>query len=374
MPYLNEFSNKIAHERIIKNPKVIEKLKEFKITYEIPPLKTEEIKEKFQQIETTKTSNKIKYVFTVDSSYVEFPLNNNIPSATVGIVNFSVSIVDLEKKYSLASSEFIDPQKFNDMFNSSLLTFVIPGHNITLKDNLSPIQSTRTALYEFFLQKPFNSLSLLDTLNIVLKSGSKNNKISFFCPNPECHEAIEWDLNCSIDYTSKCPNCGENIYISDWLRLHEAIDEEFGTGSILSRFSQVSEHLIILNLLQTIKNNPYIKDLLKNIAFIIDGPLALYGEPARLHSYILQYLHQVSNDGFIYFGLIKSGRLKDHFTILEKKLKERGINIPYNSFMLVNDEYRFKYIQRSPKKISILVKKFFTDKIFFSTQIRAKNT
>lgn len=89
---------------------------------------------------------------------------------------------------------------------------------------------------------------------------------------------------------------------------------------------------------------------LENIAFIIDGPLAIYGQPAKLHAYILRYLHQLRDKGFIYFGVIKSGRLKDHFTILEERLKQQGINIPYNSFMLVNDEYRFKYIQRRPKQ------------------------
>lgn len=152
MPYINEFSNKISHERIIKNPKVIEKLKEFKISYEIPALQTNDIIKLFQQIETKEASQKIKFVFTVDSSYVEVPLNNNIPSATVGIVNFSVSIVDLEKKYSLSKSEFIDPQKFNDMFNSSLLTFVTPGHNVILKEDLSTIQSIRLSIFEFFSQ------------------------------------------------------------------------------------------------------------------------------------------------------------------------------------------------------------------------------
>jgi len=348
MPYINEFSNKISHERIIKNPKVIEKLKEFKIAYKVPTLQENNAIKLFQKIETEKASQKIKFVFTVDSSSVVIPLNNNIPSATVGIVNFSVSIVDLEKKHSLASSEFIDPQKFNDMFNSSLLTFVTPGHNVILKNDLSPIQSIRLALYEFFLQKPFNSLSLLDTMHIILKS--KSNKISFLCPNLDCHENIEWDLNKSNSYVGKCPTCGEDIYLSDWLRLHEAVDEEFGTGSILSRFSQVSEHLIVLNLLQTIRDNTFLKGLLKNTAFIIDGPLALYGEPARLHAYILQYLYQLKDEGFVYFGVIKSGRLKDHFNILEEKLKQQGINIPYNSFMLVNDEYRFKYVQRRPKR------------------------
>lgn len=58
MPYINEFSNKISHERIIKNPKVIEKLKEFKISYEIPALQTNDIIKLFQQIETKEASQK----------------------------------------------------------------------------------------------------------------------------------------------------------------------------------------------------------------------------------------------------------------------------------------------------------------------------
>ncbi len=347
MPYINEFSNKISHERIVKNPEIVKKLKEFKIAYDVPTLMENNIINLFHKIKSEEASQKIKFVFAVDSSSVEIPLNNNIPSATVGIVNFSVSIIDLEKKLSLASREFIDPQKFNDMFNSSLLTFVTPGHNVILKDDLSSSQSIRLALYEFFLQKPFNSLSLLDTMHIILKS--KSDEISFLCPNLNCRKKIDWSSNKSKNYTSKCPTCGEIIYLSDWLRLHEAIDEEFGTGSILSRFSQVTEHLIVLNLVQTIRDNPYLKDLLKNTAFIIDGPIAIYGEPARLHAYILQYLYLLKDEGFIYFGIIKNGRLKDHFSMLEEKLKQHGISIPYNSFMLVSDEYRFKYVQRQPK-------------------------
>ena len=38
MPYINEFSNKISHERIVKNPEIVKKLKEFKIAYDVPTL------------------------------------------------------------------------------------------------------------------------------------------------------------------------------------------------------------------------------------------------------------------------------------------------------------------------------------------------
>lgn len=45
------------------------------------------------------------------------------------------------------------------------------------------------------------------------------------------------------------------MYLTDWLRLHEAIEEDFENTSILSRLTQVVEHLLIFNLIQTCLSN-----------------------------------------------------------------------------------------------------------------------
>lgn len=143
------------------------------------------------------------------------------------------------------------------------------------------------------------------------------------------------------------------MYLTDWLRLHEAVEEDFESTSILSRLTQVVEHLLVFNLIQTCLSNQTLVSLPFSMAFILDRPLAIYGEPAKLHRYILKYYHKLmqnKNTPLIIFGLAKSGRLKDHFELLERRMKEIGEEIPKNAVMLVSDAYRFKYIQQRPKR------------------------
>jgi len=65
----------------------------------------------------------------------------------------------------------------------------------------------------------------------------------------------------------------------------------------------------------------------------------------------LRYLYRIQqelNEPLIYFGLQKSGRIKDHFTLIEERAEKQGMAIIPNSFFLVDDDYRFRYIQRRP--------------------------
>jgi hypothetical protein len=43
------------------------------------------------------------------------------------------------------------------------------------------------------------------------------------------------------DYSFRCPNCSDRIYLTDVLRLHEAIDDEVGAGGILGYVSTIMD-------------------------------------------------------------------------------------------------------------------------------------
>jgi hypothetical protein len=356
MPYQNEFASKISHERIINLSEVAQKLKTFKVVYDCPAEEASVLTTTFAPVDDLSSATReIQYIFTVDSSQYELPVNDAIPSAKVGIVTFSGLIVNLNERSNLVRNGFINPQKFNDLYESSFMVFVTPSHNVIVKNtgrSLDNLQSIRWEIFNFFKKTPFKEISFLETLRTVLLEGGKDSKASFDCPDPDCKTRIEWDLeNNASDAMLSCPSCGEQVYLSDWLRLHEAIDLEFGTGSILTRFSQAVEHLTILNFIQHLMKITVLKSEISRTAFIIDGPLALYGEPARLHKYILSYLHKVKymiGQPLVYFGLQKSGRVKDHFSLLEVRLKEQGKEIEPNSYRIVDDDYRFRYIQRRP--------------------------
>lgn len=355
MPFKNEKANKFSHEKIINSQIIENKINEYQITFDVG--NTWELENRFINYKSTKI-NKINFIFTVDSSYTELPINDDIPSAKFGIVNFSFSLVNLGKKSEVYDTGFIDPQKFNDLYNSNIFTFVCPTFNLVPKNNkeVGIIDSIRNEIFSFYTENaPFNSISLIDTLYNVIKGTT--DKITLKCTNVECNINSVFNLDEIGVEPFECPNCNNNLYLTDYLRLHEAIDEEFGHSTILTRFAQITEHLTSINLIDSLmKIKSY--DLISKIAFIIDGPLAIFGEAAKMHKGLLKYLHDVSKkigEDIVFFGILKSGRLKDHFYLLEKK-----INLSKNSFLLVDDNYRFSYIQKAPK-----VNKYFGQEVLY---------
>ena len=97
MPYKNEMASKISHERIVNLTEVAEKLKKFRVVYDCPEEKLNSVSALFKPIEILKEDiQDIRYVFTVDSSQYDLPINDMIPSAKVGIVTFGGLVVDLQ--------------------------------------------------------------------------------------------------------------------------------------------------------------------------------------------------------------------------------------------------------------------------------------
>lgn len=369
MPFNKEKANKFSHEKIINNQFLKDKISSYKIIYDIDESTgtKKNLEGKFKLYCSTE-ARKIDFIFSVDSSFTEIPINDEIPSAKMGIVNFSSNIIDLGKKSDIYDNGFINPQTFNDIYNSKILTFICPTFNLIPKDgfNSNIVDAIRREIYTFYYESnPFNSVKLIESLFNVISSTT--DKIKLKCTNNKCvsnNTGTENDSNNLILNLNdigiepfKCPYCNKEMYLTDYLRLHEAVDEDFGHNNILSRLAQVTEHLLAINLIDSlIKYKSY--DLLSRTAFIIDGPLAIYGEPAKIHKGLLKYLHFNSNKiGYeiVYFGILKTGKLKEHFMLIDKK-----INIKENSYLLVDDKYRFKYIQRAPEN-----NKFFGQEVLF---------
>lgn len=365
MPYYKERANKFSHEKIINNKLLKNKLNNYKIVFDIDENNAgyKLIKKKFISRDNNSEYKDVDYIFTVDSSFMEIPVNEEIPTAKLGIINFGSSIINLKMKSNVYEGGFINPQKFNDIYNSSMLTFICPTFNVTLKDerDLNVLDCIRKEIYSFYYSNsPFSDVKLINTLFNIMKSNMDSFELK--CTNRNC---VMGDPGIST-YSSKlffeldnvginpfyCPRCGNVMYLTDYLRLHEAADIEFGNNTILTRFAQVTEHVININVIDSLlKYRSY--DLLSKTAFVVDGPLAIYGEPAKLNRSILKYLHFISktiSNEIIYFGILKTGKLKDHFNLLFKKFKEDGNEIYRDSFMLVDDDYRFQYIQKAPKQ------------------------
>jgi hypothetical protein len=102
------------------------------------------------------------------------------------------------------------------------------------------------------------------------------------------------------------------------------------------------EHLMLAGfILQVFDAQP---QALSDIAFVLDGPLALFGEPAKLHPRLQKLIFRVNErlakmglQPMLVLGLQKTGGVMDHARLLERFL-------PVGVLRVVDDEYRSQYI------------------------------
>ncbi|ECX1695690.1 hypothetical protein AO046_22175, partial [Salmonella enterica subsp. enterica serovar Poona] len=160
---------------------------------------------------------------------------------------------------------------------------------------------------------------------------------------PSC--GIENNFQFITNEVQHCSHCREPVFITDWLRLHEDISDFGNNTSAMTRMMNVIEHLLLVTLIhQVFSVSP---KSLSTMAFVIDGPLAIFGQPAKLHSRIMEFLFRINNrlaelnlSPILVIGLQKTGDVMDHANILNKFL-------PPGVIKLLDDEYRYKYIKGS---------------------------
>lgn len=381
MSFGNEKANKLSHNRILSNPKISDSLQKYRIIFDASA-ESEDIVENL--INISAKDHDLGSVFSVDGGFDKVPVNNKFPSAEVGFIQFSLNLVKLNVKVEMVKNGLVNPVEFNRITEAHTHSLDLPIYNTILSDYDNITDSIRYKINDYFSNARTyseKSFTLLDTLYEILTDEDliKN----FNCISENCKKEyfsrirVEEDLSASEtknklitkkNFTNEekscsCPNCGMKLYIIDYLRLHELVVEDFGAGGILSRLCKVVEQLYPLNLIMGILSDSKIKEehkykTLSKIAFIVDGPLAIFGEPAKINRSIHRYLTRVNNelklrnlDPLVYFGLTKTGTIVDHISLLLEYIKENSTEkddkflLPKNKLMLIDDNYRFKYIQ-----------------------------
>ncbi|WP_226086692.1 hypothetical protein [Mesobacillus sp. S13] len=381
MPFNNELANKLAHNRILSNPVVQESLAKYKIIYDNVPTE-KELLENFVDIPLD--SPRLRSIFSVDGSFDSVSVSDRFPSAQVGFIQFSMNLVKLNTNANIIKNGLVNPIEYNKITEAHTHSLDLPIFNTKIegKDNIR--DSIRFRINDYFISsRTFSdeSINLLDTLYNILSEDEVRNNLN--CVNEKCareyfrdtrtsYKGNEEELNellitksklNNLEKSCKCPNCGEDILLIDYLRLHELIDEELGSTGILSRLSKVVEHLYPINFIMSVLENPDMQEVhkyaaLSEIGFIIDGPLAIYGEPAKVNRAIHRYLNKINQElisrslnPLVYIGLSKTGTIVDYISLLMTHIRDNSseandlLLLPKNKFMLISDDYRHKYIQ-----------------------------
>ncbi len=349
MPYNNQGAGKGGHSDFVRNPDVQRFLGSCE--YMKPPSddEAEAMASSFAPAPAGHPPRLPKFVVASDASKSDAPINDKLPSTQLGFIKVSHVLIAMDKYAELIDpgSRFVDPFKVADLHrNAQPITYVMPGSNICYKGSTNVRDGFRHAVYDQLTanrRDGSNRMVLTETLFAL-----NDDKITIkSCPSHACDAVIE-DLVFTLKTpTHKCPSCKTVIYATDALRLHEGISDFGDNMSAMTRMMNVVEHLLLAAfIMELLHDDPA---SLNKIAFVMDGPLALFGEPAKWQPRIMKLIHKANVkltslglEPLLVVGLQKTGAVMDHAHLLERFL-------PKGVMRVIDDVYRHTYITGSDK-------------------------
>lgn len=345
MPYSRERASKGGHSDLVRNPDVAAFLNECDFIKAPTEEEAKEIVKDFVEINPSEILPST--VFASDASPYSEPINGMFPSTQIGYVKNSIVLINVNNYEGLTSPErrYIDPFKVAELHrNADAISFTLPGSNIRYKGASTVADGFRRAVWEQ-LSDDRTKMAQSGDFNVVgtlLAIEDENTILISKCPSCKNKPQSPFIFS-DVNTIHKCSGCGEEVYLTDSLRLHEPITEFGDNASAITRFMNVVEHLNIANLIRMLHH--YQPETLSDMAFFVDGPLAIFGEPADIHRRLMRLYFNISENmksrGYkapLILGLIKTGQVAEHASALSKHIKK-------NTIKLLTDKYKGRWIK-----------------------------
>lgn len=339
-----EHASPLGHVPTIQHPLVVETLGR----YRKPASRTEDVGAIQERLvdpsKLQQEAGAVRWVVATDSSPFEHEVDPAFPSTRILFMQLAAVLVDLAK-FRTRSGPFVDPAAQKDALRASVLAGVLPSSNLVRVDETPPVRAFREEVDELLRRSEVEGRSLgAVLLDVEAERDPLPAPVGFLtieaCPNRECRKKV---ATVPIGLAgATCPHCGEHLMVGDALRAHETFTEHGSNQEACSRVLSVAERLCSLAVLVHLRERR--PSTLGEIAFITDGPLALFGEVAPIKRPLLRKLQRVAAEqrerGFglpIVFGLEKSGTFAEHGRAI-------SAHIPEGMLMSLDDDYIERYI------------------------------
>jgi len=347
VPYRGERASKGGHTDIVRNPDVEEFLAA--CDYLKQPSEEEGAAVASEYLAATPCLEPLpKKVIASDASPYSEPISGRFPSTQVGYVKVSMVMVDIDRFEALSppGARFVDPTKVAELHrNAQGIAFTLPGSNVRYRGARTVRTGFRRAVFDQYCDNrsnfdPHGHYRLIDML-LYLGAGHPLSRC------PECaYEPRDPLLFTPMIAVRACERCGCEIYATDLLRLHEPISDYGDNAPAITRFMNVTEHLLIASFVRMLADK--VPEALAKMGFVLDGPLAVFGQPAWIHRPLMRFYHNVSSrlgeGGLappVIMGIQKEGHVMEHARSIARFLGP-------NSYRIVDDEYRDRWITSSP--------------------------
>ncbi len=278
------------------------------------------------------------FVLAVDGSLEEVDVKNGYPCAAIGYVTIASVLLDVAKMLRLDAHRPVDPKEFRTIENAESIDSALPCSNVIIDNEQNARDSFRRALYELFQNNRMSEKgeTILDTYEALLRYKPAEEAHKPTCPHEDCLLKDKAYQRGHGEYTCSCL-LSRSLFSTDALRIHEALNPEGSNQSVLTQTINVLERLWVIHFLRTLEREKLLP-VLKRLAIVVDGPLAVFDDPAWLSSAIKSELERINNvtrqvlsdDTFnlCLFGIEKTGAFMEHFIALDKGIDGRMDAIP----------------------------------------------
>ena len=263
----------------------------------------------------------ITRVIAIDGSTVSTAVRNGYPGAEAALLRIAAVVLDLHAIRNPDPNWIPRPSVIRSMEECNALDAVLPGCNVTERryPDDSPRRFFRRTIYQTLqgsIEKGHESL--LDTLAAITADRPQQQVV---CPVEDCPNG---QVTPPVAGEAPCP-CAqrEPLYQTDVLRIHERFDDAGPNGQVYTLFQQVTEQLTLANILRYCEQagNP---EFIRDTAFIMDGPLAVFGSAAWLHAWMQREVERIHSGhtaagypGILLLGIEKTGHFIEHLNRID---------------------------------------------------------
>ena len=378
MPYEKERANYEPLRRIAESERVKDLLSHYK-----PQQRPMQSKTPLPMVDTGSLQHdewKPHWVLAVDGSFLTVPVKNGYPGAEAAYITVASVMLDAAKLRELDQQRPVSPKVFRATQETEALDDLLPGRNFVYENDGSAKISFRRALFNLMAAKRMSEdgESLLDTYEALLQYKPKPQKeqTQQACPYEDCPiDAKYHPRNGTFD----CPCKKGSFYSTDALRIHELMNPDTGSNDkIYSEVMQVVERIWVVHILRTLEKKRWLTSM-KRLAILIDGPLAIFGQPAWISQAIFEELkrlnaviRETTGQDMLLLGIEKGGEFADHFEQIDRNENDVEGVFPKRTAALLTDAYIKENIYFSESTKLYGAGTYFGRKFFYKTRSGAR--
>ena len=367
MPFEGEARSWRAIKRLASNPRIQELLKVIRLPEQ------DQVGSPSLVVAAIHPSTYLpRFAVAIDGSWQSHEPQKGFPGAELAYLTISTVILDVEKLANLSQLKIQQPPtEYRRLEDAESLDTVLPGCNVIFRDEPHARASFRRALYETLEQQKGweRCENLLLTYEALL---GHRHEANTGCPWEECEDPENKRFRGFGTYQCSCGK--RQLYSTDSLRIDEGINATGSSGKAFGEVMQILERLKLIHILRMIEQKDLLP-VLSQLAFVIDGPLAVYGHPAWLSQAIYQELRRINQllrkrglPDLLIVGIEKTGIFVEHLLRLDQD--EEGVpdRLPRQSVYLPTDAYIKRNIVFSDSPQLYGKQTYFGRKFFYKTK------